>query len=406
MSKPLRILFIARPISVHAARWINQVTDQGWDIHLFPAFEAPLHSDFRNLTSYGLMRQSVTSGVRHRALWPLPVGGDRVQMLGRRLPESWSSRAAWLARVIARLKPDIVHSLEFQQAGYLTLAARKSYDGQFPAWVTSNWGSDIYLYGPLAEHRDKIKQILAGCDYYTCECRRDVDLAREYGFTGEVLPVLPVAGGFEVKKMQQFRQPGPTSARRVVALKGYQHWAGRALVGVRAVELCADALKAGGYTVALYSADEDVRIAAERMAQTTGVKLEFVPSGSHEDMLRLQGRARVGIGLSISEGLSTSALESLVMGAFPVQSDTSCLCEDLVRDGETVLMVPPEDAEAVATAIRRAVTDDELVDRAAEINDRTVAARLDYSVIQPQVVRMYEGIAARVRAGASPLSRP
>ena len=103
-------------------------------------------------------------------------------MLGRRLPEAWSSRAAWLARVIAQLKPDLIHSLEFQQAGYLTLAARKFYKGQFPAWVTSNWGSDIYLYGPLAEHTDSVKGILAHCDYYTCECHRDVELAREYGF--------------------------------------------------------------------------------------------------------------------------------------------------------------------------------------------------------------------------------
>ena len=396
-TRPLRILFVARPISVHAARWINQITDQGWDVHLFPAFEAPLHEDFKNLTTYGVMRHRVSEGVKQKALWPLPLGGDRVQMLGRRLSEPWSSRAAWLARVIARLKPDVVHSLEFQQAGYLTLAARKFYEGQFPSWVTTNWGSDIYLYGPLADHTERVKGVLANCDYYTCECHRDVELARAYGFKGEALPVLPVAGGFHVEKMKQFRQPGPTSARRTVALKGYQHWAGRALVGVRAIEQCADTLKAGGYTVALYSADEDVRIAAERMAQTTGVKLEFVPAGSHEDMLRLQGRARVGIGLSISEGLSTSALESLVMGAFPVQSDTSCLCEELVRDGETALMVPPENSEAVAAAIRRAVTDDALVDRAVEINDRTVAARLDYSVIQPQVVSMYEHIAARVR---------
>lgn len=397
--RPLRILFVVRPISVHAARWINQVADQGWDLHVFPAFEAPLHPDFTNVTAYSLMRQRATpgSGIRQKVLWPLPVGGDRVQMLGRRFPERWTSRAVWLARLIKRLRPDMIHSLEFQHPGYLSLRAREFYKGLFPPWVTTNWGSDIYLYGPLAEHGDKVRSILAKCDYYACECQRDVALAREYGFRGEVLPVLPVAGGFHLEKMRQYRQPGPTSARRVVALKGYQHWAGRALVGVQAIGQCAEALKAGNYSVAIYSADEDVRIAAERMALATGLRIEFVPSGSHEDIMRVHGRARVGIGLSISDGLSTSALESIVMGAFPVQSDTSCLCEDLVRDGETALMVPPENPEAVAAAIRRAITDDDLVDRAAEANDRVAERRLDYSVIQPQVVEMYEQIAARVR---------
>ncbi len=324
------------------------------------------------------------------------LGGDRLRLLGSRLPERWSSRAAWLARVIKLLQPDIVHSLEFQQAGYLTLAARKFYEGTFPPWVTANWGSDIYLYGPLPSHAEKVRGVLEGCDYYTCECQRDVALARAYGFRGEALPVLPIAGGFHVEKMRQYRQPGPTSARRVVALKGYQHWAGRALTGLQAIERCADALKAGGYTVAVYLASEDVRLAAERMALATGLRLEIVPEGPHEEMLRLHGRSRVSVGLSISDGLSTSALEALVMGAFPVQSDTSCLTE-MIRDGEGVLMVPPEDPEQVAAAIRRAITDDELVDRAAAANDRVVAARLDYESIRRQVVEMYKRIEARER---------
>jgi glycosyltransferase involved in cell wall biosynthesis len=318
-------------------------------------------------------------------------------MVAARLPEGWSSRAAWLARVIGWLKPDIVHSLEFQQAGYLTLKARSIYKERFPPWVVSNWGSDIYLYGPLSEHVDKIKGILAACDYYACECQRDIDLARQYGFTQTALPVLPVAGGFQVEHLKQYRKPGPASARRVIALKGYQHWAGRALVGLRALQLCADQIKAGGYTVAVYLADYDVRIAAERMALQTGISLEILPPAAHEEVLRLHGRSRVSIGLSISDGLSTSALEAMVMGAFPVQSNTSCLTE-LVKDGETALMVPAEDPPEVAAAIRRALSDDAMVDRAAEINTRLAAERLDCSVIQPQVIEMYERIAAEIKA--------
>jgi len=85
----------------------------------------------------------------------------------------------------------------------------------------------------------------------------------------------------------------------------------------------------------------------------------------------------------------------MVMGAFPVQSNTSCLTE-LVRDGETALMVPAEEPAQVATAIRRALADDAMVDRAAELNMRLAAERLDYSVIQPQVVEMYKRIAGEI----------
>jgi glycosyltransferase involved in cell wall biosynthesis len=86
-----------------------------------------------------------------------------------------------------------------------------------------------------------------------------------------------------------------------------------------------------------------------------------------------------------------------VMGAFPVQSNTGCLTE-LVNDGETALIVPPEDPAEIAAAIRRALSDDALVDRAAELNARLAAERLDYQVIQPRVVEMYERIAAEIRA--------
>src|SRR5204862_2700510 len=111
---------------------------------------------------------------------------------------------------------------------------------------------------------------------------------------------------------------------------------------------------------------------------------------------RVQGKARVSIGLSISDGLSTSALEALIMGAFPVQSNTSCICE-LVKCGAGALMVAPEDPAEVASAIQRAASDDELVDRAAQLNAQVARERLSQTVIQPQVIELYEQVAHNSR---------
>jgi glycosyltransferase involved in cell wall biosynthesis len=143
----------------------------------------------------------------------------------------------------------------------------------------------------------------------------------------------------------------------------------------------------------VYLADEDVKIAAELVSQTTGIPIEVIPYCPHEDMLRLFGRARVSIGLSISDAISTTLLEAMVMGSFPIQSCTSCADEWIV-DGESGLIVPPEDPEPIAAAIRRAVSDDALVDRAAELNSKIAQERLDQAIIRPQVIAMYERIAA------------
>jgi glycosyltransferase involved in cell wall biosynthesis len=174
-------------------------------------------------------------------------------------------------------------------------------------------------------------------------------------------------------------------------LKGYQHFSGRALVGLQAIRKCADSLK--GYRVAIYRATDDVKIAAELLTQDTGIETEIIPSTSHDEMLRLFGRARIYLGLGISDAISTSLLEAIVMGAFPIQSCTSC-ADEWIENGESGLIVPPEDPDPVAKALRRAIEDDALVDAASEINANVAEARLDYSAIQTQVVHHYELVAS------------
>jgi glycosyltransferase involved in cell wall biosynthesis len=106
------------------------------------------------------------------------------------------------------------------------------------------------------------------------------------------------------------------------------------------------------------------------------------------------GRARIAIGVNVTDGTPNTMLEAMVMGAFPIQSDTISTAE-WITHGENGLLVPPEDHEAIAAAIRWALLDDALVDRAAEINAQITAERIDRAVIQPEVIAMYEKVAAQ-----------
>jgi glycosyltransferase involved in cell wall biosynthesis len=81
------------------------------------------------------------------------------------------------------------------------------------------------------------------------------------------------------------------------------------------------------------------------------------------------------------------------MGAFPVQSWTAC-ADEWIEDGRTGLLVPPDDPEAVEAAIRKALTEDGLVDGAAEENLRTAALRLDRERIRPMAVGIYTQVVA------------
>lgn len=390
----LRVLFVAMANSPHSARWIGQVEGRGWDTMVFPA-ELPAVVPVTPLLAQIAPSTRVVEG------WPIPGGGRNLAVrLSRPFKPGWNVRAWELARVIRRTRPDIVHSLEIQHAGYLTYSARLMLGNAFPPWIVSNWGSDTFIFGRLDDHRERVRQVLALCNYYTSECHRDVTAARELGFTGGVLTVLPAAGGVEVDHVQQFRQPGAPSARRTIALRGYQGWAGRALTGLRAIERAADAL--GQYTIEVYNwtSSPDIPLAVELAAKNTGLRFNLLPYGPHDDIWRLHGRSRALIALAIGDGISTSMLEAITMGSFPIQSNTSC-ANEWIEDGRTGFLVHPEDVEQVEEALRRVVSDDRLVDEANVANGRVVAARLDVGMVRPQVAELYERVADETRAAPS-----
>jgi hypothetical protein len=387
----MRILFVAMSDSVHTARWIRQISDQGWDIHLFPSIDVgSTHQELARVTVhhsvYVRSSNSTKTCIRYLGLC---VWSAEIAMLARAaLLRLFPAYRVWqLTRLIKRLQPDLIHSLEIQHSGYLVEQVRSTWKGDFPKWWVTNWGSDIYLFGRLEEHRLRIQTILATCDIYSCECNRDVGLARSMGFTGTIMPVMPNTGGFCLEKLQAIRAKIRTANRRTILLKGYQHWAGRALAGIRALERCAEVLSA--YTVVVYSANSDVKLAARLFSERTGVRISIIENDvAHEQILRAHGAARISIGLSISDAISTSLLEAIVMGSFPIQSYTACADEWLV-DGVTGLLVPPEDPEIIELAIRRAVADDNLVNTAADTNWQTAVACLSDSYLAGKAVAMY-----------------
>jgi glycosyltransferase involved in cell wall biosynthesis len=397
----LRILFVAFQSSIHAAKWVSLVADRGWELHIVPSVlhDIGINPLFRNVTHWSKEKPSHLSSADPSVLrkqfpteneQPNRVRGGRGWRSHVRTPPfANSDRARWTAELIRHLRPDIVHSLEFQHASALALAAKQHYGPGFPKWIATNWGSDVYLFGRLAAYRRTVEDILKNCDYYSCECERDVALGRSYGLRGKVLPVVPNSGGIDLKVLPFLRRSGPTSARRVIAVKGY-HWTmHRAQVALRAIEMCSDILQ--HYQVKVYSAVPSymIELQARLITESTGVAIELLPPiVPHDEILMLHGSARISISLSLSDGLCTSFVEAMALGSFPIQSATAC-ADEWVTDGVSGFLVPPEEPEIIAERIRRAVLDDELVDRAAARNLRTVKERFDRDRIREIAVRDY-----------------
>jgi glycosyltransferase involved in cell wall biosynthesis len=396
-AKHPRILFIGIPEGIHGARWTQIVLNEGWDVHFFPAHHARRHGLFSPQVHFydqwrsrlefwcDWWRNELVYPAHIKGLWRLRLCLQSIGQLLRRavLP----SRGRRLARVIDRIRPDAIHVLMIQPAGYEILEAKRYLRKPCPPLMVQNWGNDIHFFGRLREHRDRIREVLSSCDYYDCECERDVDLAREFGFKGEVLNVCPVSGGYDVDSYQALRAKGRPSARRVIAVKGYEGLFGRAFFALRALEIMADELK--GYTVEVYLPRNGVAEACELFEARTGIPTKVIPPAPHEEIMRLQGQSRISIGLNVSDGISHAVLEAMIMGAFPIQANTACL-NGWIEDGKTGLVVPPEDLDAVVRAIRKALRDDALIDTAADTNLRVAREKVDLSVTSPRIIAAYK----------------
>jgi glycosyltransferase involved in cell wall biosynthesis len=164
------------------------------------------------------------------------------------------------------------------------------------------------------------------------------------------------------------------------------------LVGLRALERCADILK--DYKIFVFSntSAQDIIIATKLFSVNNGIEVVLIPENtSHEEILEFHGQSRIYIGLSIGDGISTSLLESMAMGSFPIQSCTAC-ANEWIEDGKSGFIVPPEDPDIIEIAIRKALRDDDLVDFSATCNFETIKKRANYSLLKDSTLNSYKNI--------------
>lgn len=381
---PVRLLIVGFADSVHVARYLQLLQGLDWDIHVFDStLWGEPHPELPPVTLHTCVARADCSGARPgQAYEPLPF------------PRSFAGHADHLARAMDELAPDIVHSHEIQHAGALVRAARERSTTPCAPWLVTNWGSDILWWGRDPLYVPTIRAVLGSCDYYGAECHRDVALARVYGLRGAVIGVWPVAGGIDVEHAAKLRAPGPTSSRRTIAVKGAPGPIGQGEVALDALERCADLL--AGWELCVYQLDPQLEDRYHDFAARNDLRLKVISSigarsSSHDELLAMHGRARVSLSLNRSDALSTSFVEALAMGSFPVQSSSSCGGE-ITPPGRGASFVPATDLDAVSAALRRALTDDDLVDAAAGINSRACVEHLDRRRTRARVIDAYERI--------------
>jgi glycosyltransferase involved in cell wall biosynthesis len=154
---------------------------------------------------------------------------------------------------------------------------------------------------------------------------------------------MPVAGGLA-------KFTGPERVRNKITIKGYEnHW-GKAIAALEAV--AGLGAKLGNLEIVLYSCNAPVLRAARKLSKSTGMKITTYKKGalSHNEVMDLFQSSLIYVGHSLSDGISTSMVEAMAMGAIPVQTNTSC-AQEWVVDKKTGFIFTPNDLEALRSAV-------------------------------------------------------
>jgi glycosyltransferase involved in cell wall biosynthesis len=353
-----RVLFIGMADSPHLRGWIAATKNElpELELFLFPSDRPRFDPIAGNSLSELRKDARVFTIVKNRKFnFAINFGLDLLFGI------QW--RAYFLARYIRKIKPEIIHFHETQHSAYIynLIASSSSIPGNTRN-LLSTWGSDFILYSKIASETVKIQSCLNWLDLITAERDLDERISRNLGYKGEFRSPVYITIG---SKNTQVENIVIASKRKIVLVKGTQDNTGRSLNILAALQQLD--LNLDGFEILVYSASEPTKVAVDLLRNENGLNIRCLPRVSKKEMKELFERARVSIGVGISDGLPGALVEAMGNGAFPIQSSTSC-ADVFIENGKNGFIVDVWDLEEIKSSIKRALLDDELVDQAATLN--------------------------------------
>lgn len=376
----MKILFISMP-SIHFFRWIENLSKTDHELYWFDVLNRGELDTFKSdhqFTNWKKRKLPYLKG----EYW-----------LSKKMPGLYNSIRPFfeitenkvLEKIIQEINPDIIHSFEMQSCSYPIIKTMK----KFPniKWIYSCWGSDLFYFQNFICHKNKIKNVLKRVNYLHTDCFRDYEIAKELGFSGTHVGVIPGGTGYKIEEFEIYKLP--IEKRKVILVKGYQNLFGRAINIIKALDKLKT--KLDQYEIIVFGAHNIVE------KYTAENNLEYKVYGrhdlSHQQIMELMGKSIIYIGNNTSDGMANTLLESIVMGAFPIQSNPGNVSAEIIDHGiNGFLIEDPENIDSIAKLIIQSIEDKEMLIEAKNINNKIALEKLDYNTNQQKVIALYKNL--------------
>lgn len=370
--------------SVHVKRWIENLKDTDFELFWFDILD-------RGKLETSLEINQIIDWKKRKIKY---IRGE--YLLRKKHPKFYYKVQPFLEitieqqleKIINEIKPDILHSFEMQNCTYPILNVMLKYPKL--KWLYSCWGSDLFYFQNFKKEKVKLKNTLKRINFLHTDCFRDYKIAKNLGFVGEFLGVIPGGGGFKLIEFEKFQKP--IIERKIILVKGYEHEFGKALNVLKALKLLLPELKS--YKIVVFGAHQEIInfISMNNLVFDVFSRNEL----SHFDIISLMGKSKIYIGNSISDGMPNTLLEAIIMGVYPIQSNPGGVTSEIIDNGINGLLINnPNDVSEIKYLIKRALKLDKKGDfkKARKINKKISNQRLEYEFNQQKIVNLYNKIA-------------
>ena len=306
----------------------------------------------------------------------------------------------WLAQVIRRWRPDIIHTLGLDPASYSYLKVRDKFGLRgIGKWVVQvRGGPDLALHRLMPEHSAKIRDVLSECDQLIADNQQNYEYALDLGLErGRISPlgVVPGTGGVDVEQLVQSWNGPPSRRQRLILWpKAYECPQGKALPVFEAIKLAWDRIQP--CEIHMLAMIFETRMWCQTLPEKILRSCCVYDRIPRAEVLQLMAQARVMLAPSLADGIPNTLYEAMAIGAFPIVSPLETL-QSIVVSERNVLFARNLYPHEIAEALCRAMSDDALVDSAAERNLELVRSMADRSKIRPRVVSYYQHLAREGR---------
>ena len=368
--------------SIHLARWLSQFVNYEIEFVILPSKKfKTVHSDItkllnsNNRAKYSLVKPYYPS-------WLLGFIDYGIVNFLKMFGIKW--RSYLLNRTLLKNTFNYLHAIEIQGAGYLCATVPQNRFKELNLIIT-NYGNDIFYFQNFSEHLLKIKEVLSLAHQYSAECSRDYELAIKYGFEGDFLPLIPNSGGVPEEVFRMNTTPANKRSLIVAKCYGGELGLGHLIIESLSVFLTTNP----NVEVLIHSVTEDLIEKSEhlRIQFPSQVKIFTVKNKIPRiKLIEYLSKSRIYVGACKSDGISTSFLEAICLGAYPIQTNTSCAI-DWINLGFKGSIVEPE-KNSILMALEKAYTSSELEDF-RQINLKKAREVLNFDEIKNQALQFY-----------------